>query len=263
MKNFYSFSGGAGIGVLGGLIGLGGAEFRLPLLNIVFKFNIKDAILINLVVSLITVLFSFLFRITQVPFFEVLNNLDVVLNLLCGSLVGSYLGSYLLHVINEELLKKVVFLFLVFLGFVLMFHSRLQVSYLSHNLPYIAIFFITLISGFVIGVISSTLGVAGGELIIPTIIFTYGIDIKIAGTLSLLVSIPTILISLYKHKKSKALGVININREFVIYMALGSILGALIGSYLLGKINSLFLELFLGMLLIASAIKMRYLKKRA
>ena len=36
------------------------------------------------------------------------------------------------------------------------------------------------------------MGVAGGELLIPTIVVLYGIDIKIAGSLSLAVSLPTI-----------------------------------------------------------------------
>lgn len=59
-----------------------------------------------------------------------------------------------------------------------------------------------LVAGIGIGIVSSLLGVAGGELIIPTLIFGYGIDVKIAGTLSLLVSLPTILVGLWRHAAS-------------------------------------------------------------
>jgi hypothetical protein len=36
------FAAGAGIGALGGLIGLGGAEFRLPLLIGLFRFDARS-----------------------------------------------------------------------------------------------------------------------------------------------------------------------------------------------------------------------------
>ncbi len=41
MKNVWVFWWGCLIGILGGLIGLGGAEFRLPVLVGIFKYRIK------------------------------------------------------------------------------------------------------------------------------------------------------------------------------------------------------------------------------
>jgi uncharacterized membrane protein YfcA len=46
---------GAAVGVLGGLIGLGGAEFRLPLLIGLFALLAHQAVRLNLLVSLVTV----------------------------------------------------------------------------------------------------------------------------------------------------------------------------------------------------------------
>ena len=40
------------------------------------------------------------------------------------------------------------------------------------------------IAGFAIGVVAALLGVAGGELLIPTLILLFGVDIKLAGSLS-------------------------------------------------------------------------------
>jgi hypothetical protein len=51
-----AFAAGAGVGVLGGLIGLGGAEFRLPLLIGVFGFLALQAVIMNKAMSLIVVL---------------------------------------------------------------------------------------------------------------------------------------------------------------------------------------------------------------
>lgn len=62
MPQAAAFGWGASIAVLGGLIGLGGAEFRLPVQAGVFKYRTLQAIVINLAVSLVTVIFSFIFR---------------------------------------------------------------------------------------------------------------------------------------------------------------------------------------------------------
>lgn len=52
---------------------------------------------------------------------------------------------------------------------------------------------------------SSVLGVAGGELIIPTLVFVFGAGIKVSGTSSLLISVPTILVGLWRHASARAL----------------------------------------------------------
>ena len=44
-----------------------------------------------------------------------------------------------------------------------------------------------LVAGFCIGIVASLLGVAGGELLIPTLVLLFGIDVKLAGSLSLAV----------------------------------------------------------------------------
>jgi uncharacterized membrane protein YfcA len=53
---------GAFIGALGGLIGLGGAEFRLPLLITLFAFAALEAVILNKAISLIVVMSALAFR---------------------------------------------------------------------------------------------------------------------------------------------------------------------------------------------------------
>jgi uncharacterized protein len=53
---------GAPIGLLGGLIGLGGAEFRLPVLAGVFSYTARRAVALNLAISLVTVVSALLIR---------------------------------------------------------------------------------------------------------------------------------------------------------------------------------------------------------
>ncbi|MGS2647183.1 hypothetical protein [Streptosporangium sp. LJ11] len=47
------FGAGAAVGVLGGMIGLGGAEFRLPLLISLFGFAALSAVIVNKAMSLL------------------------------------------------------------------------------------------------------------------------------------------------------------------------------------------------------------------
>ena len=53
--------------------------------------------------------------------------------------------------------------------------------------------------GFGIGVVASLLGVAGGELLIPTLVLLFGADIKLAGSLSLAVSLPTMIVGFTRY----------------------------------------------------------------
>ena len=94
-KPFLSFLTGAVIGVLGGLIGLGGAEFRLPLLLTVFGYATLPAVVVILVVSLVTVVFSFIFRLNTIGLDVIASNLSVVVNILAGSLMALNLAPVL------------------------------------------------------------------------------------------------------------------------------------------------------------------------
>lgn len=58
-------------------------------------------------------------------------------------------------------------------------------------------------AGFGIGIVAALLGVAGGELLIPTLVLLFGVDIKLAGSLSLAVSLPTMLVGFARGSKAK------------------------------------------------------------
>jgi uncharacterized protein len=255
MQNIWAFAWGALVGVLGGLIGLGGAEFRLPVLVSVFNYRTLQAIIINFIVSLVTVTFSFIFRSSIVRLESIATNWVVILNILAGSLIGSYAGVNYATRINERTLNRVVVVFLIFLGVVLIGHNFIF-SLENFQLPSLLRTSLGFLLGIIIGIFSSMLGVAGGELIIPTIILLFSVDIKLAGSLSLAISIPTIIVGLLKYRSQKRLQEVESKREFIISMAFGSILGAFIGSKLLSYVSSSLLYLILGTILLFSALKL-------
>ena len=99
------------------------------------------------------------------------------------------------------------------------------------------------------------LGVAGGELLIPTLVLLFGADIKLAGSLSLAVSLPTMLVGFARYSQDQSFTVLGRNRHFVMVMAAGSVVGSFIGGLLLGVVPSATLLPILAVILVISAVK--------
>jgi uncharacterized membrane protein YfcA len=88
-----AFVSGSVIGVLGGMIGLGGAEFRLPLLIGLFGFIALQAVILNKAMSLIVVITALPARLASVPYADLAPHWSIVANLLGGSLLGAWAGA--------------------------------------------------------------------------------------------------------------------------------------------------------------------------
>jgi uncharacterized protein len=110
-------------------------------------------------------------------------------------------------------------------------------------------------AGFGIGVVAAVMGVAGGELLIPTIVLLYGVGLKLAGTLSLLVSLPTMLVALARYSRDGSFGVLRAHGRFAVAMTLGSVTGTVLGGLLLGVVPEVVLLPVLVVLLLLSAVK--------
>src|SRR5918998_435068 len=80
---------GVPIGLLGGLIGLGGAEFRLPVLAGVFGSAARRAVALNLAISLVTVVSALLIRSGTLSLAPLL---PLVLAMIVGSVSAAYVG---------------------------------------------------------------------------------------------------------------------------------------------------------------------------
>jgi uncharacterized membrane protein YfcA len=105
-------------------------------------------------------------------------------------------------------------------------------------------------------VVAAIMGVAGGELLIPAIVLLYAAGIRTAGSLSLLVSLPTMLVAFARYSRDGSFTVLNANRRFVAAMVAGSIAGALAGGLMLGVVPDAILVPALAVVLLISAIKM-------
>ncbi len=250
-----AFGVGAIVGVLGGLIGLGGAEFRLPLLVGWFRYPLLPAILVNLLVSFVTVVVSLAFRLQSQGLAPLLEQWPVAINILAGSLPGSYVGVYLATRISERTLVATVAVVLTLLGLVLIGHDWFFARDPIVLAPVVRMA-VGFLAGLLIGAVSSLLGVAGGELIIPTLALFFAMDIKLAGSVSLMISSPTIIVGILRYQRTPVFRGMKRERNFVLVMSLGSVLGAWVGSQLLPHVPSGLLQIFLGLILVFSAAKM-------
>jgi uncharacterized protein len=103
--------------------------------------------------------------------------------------------------------------------------------------------------------VAALMGVAGGELLIPAIVLLFAVDIKIAGSLSLAISLPTMLVAFARYSQDRSFQALRANKRFIFAMASGSIIGTIGGGFLLGAVPSVVLIPLLIALLLASAAK--------
>lgn len=179
----------------------------------------------------------------------------MIANLLGGSLIGAWFGASWATRLRSETLYRVIAVLLIGMAVILLVgHSAESVGHaLFTDWEQIVT---GLIAGFAIGVVASLLGVAGGELLIPTLILLFGCDVKLAGSLSLAVSLPTMLVGFTRDSRHRSFAVLAANGRFVAAMAVGSMVGSFIGARLLGIVSSSVLLPILAVILLISSVKL-------
>lgn len=175
------------------------------------------------------------------------------LNLLAGSLIGAWIGASWATRMRSATLYRVLAVLLVLIA------AALAATHLGHvgsfGLSGVPQIIARIAAGLAIGVVAALMGVAGGELLIPTIVLLFGLDIKVAGTLSLAVSLPTMLVAFGRYSQDASFTVLRHNSRFVLAMTTGSVVGTIAGGLMLGIVASTVLIPLLCILLLASAVK--------
>jgi uncharacterized protein len=115
---------------------------------------------------------------------------------------------------------------------------------------------VAILAGLIVGAISSLLGVAGGEFIIPILVLIFGADIRTAGTASVLISIPMVLTGVTRHWLTGHYRSRSMFQNLILPMVLGSFAGAAIGGYLAAWAPTDALRIALAAVLALSAIKL-------
>jgi uncharacterized membrane protein YfcA len=208
---------------------------------------------LNKAMSLVVVAAALPSRASAVPLSALAEHWSIILNLLCGSLLGAWFGAGWATRLASQSLYRVIAILLFGIAGVLLFGHDVATS--GAVLTGAAQVIAGVAAGFAIGVVAALLGVAGGELLIPTLVLLFGADIKLAGSLSLAVSLPTMLVGFARYSRDRSFVVLGENKGFMLVMAAGSILGSFIGGWLLGLVPSPILLPLLAVILMISAVK--------
>ena len=128
----------------------------------------------------------------------------VAINLRAGSLVGAWVGAtWSTRMRSATLYKVLAALLLVLIA------AALAWSPSAHNESLVLSPTIRTIAGVAAGIgiaiVAALMGVAGGELLITTIVLLFAVDIKIAGSLALAVSLPPMLVAFARYSRDNSL----------------------------------------------------------
>jgi uncharacterized protein len=234
----------APIGVLSGFTGVGGGEYRAPVL-LGLLGRVRSAIATNLLIGLIVATFVVLFRQAwNLP----QETLVFGLLLIPGSLPGAYVGAVVTRRISSAALKGLLAGILIVTGLRLMLFEISPGRSVSLDALSISL---ALLLGLGLGVLSGLLGVAGGEYRIPALIFLFGVSPVFAGTLSSLVSLPTQLVGHLAHRTLGHTGRISVRLGAI--MGIASIVGVFLGVLLLGRTTEALVSQVLGLAMILAA----------
>jgi uncharacterized protein len=248
---------GAAVAVLGGLIGLGGAEFRLPILIGIFAMFPHRAVRTNLLISLATLAVSAVARLGFVRETSVASFQLEIAGMLLGGIAAAWLVEGYLRSIPKGRMMAVIAVLLLATAALLAAETLMHGAAWSLLAPdSILRLPVAIAAGVLVGAISSMLGVAGGEFIIPILIFIFGADIRTAGTASVLISIPVVLAGVARHWLTGHYRSQSLLVYLVLPMAIGSGVGAMVGGYLAAWAPADALRIVLATILAISAAKL-------
>jgi uncharacterized protein len=240
------FVSGILIGAAAGMIGVGGGEFRIPVLLHLLRLPVRVAAGANTIIGLAVVILGAIRRLPQHEWKP--EDTGVVVAMVLSSLVGAWVGARAANHVPLKPLKAFVIGYLLIVGVWMVVEAFLHADHaLLHPTGTFQII-LAAVTSFAIAVISGSLGVAGGEMRIPALMYLFAMPIKHAGTISLIVSIPTVAASAVAYRRMGHIP----NRVLAVatIMGAGSLIGVLIGAALLPFVDKHVLKAILGAILL-------------
>lgn len=265
---------GGGVGVLSGMFGVGGGFLITPLL---FFIGVPPAVAVatgvnQVVAASISGVLTHLKRKTV--------DLRMGSVLLAGGLLGSAVGMWIFTLMRRlgQIDLLVQLSYVVFLGIIgaLMFQEslrailrvrsgtapkrKLHAHNWVHNLPlkikfrasglYISVF-PPLLVGFGVGVLSAIMGVGGGFILVPAMIYLLGMPTKVViGTSLYQVTFVAAFTTMLHAVTSQTVDVM-----LALFLIVGGVVGAQVGAQIGLKLRAEQLRILLALLVLAVAVK--------
>ncbi len=241
------------IGMLSGFAGVGGGEYRSPVLLVLLR-NVRLAIATNLAIGVAVSVTSFGLR---GGYSFSTDYLLLALALVATSLPGAYLGTLLTRRVSSRGLKLLLASILLVTGlrFILFETGNGTGFALTPQAVVLALLF-----GFGLGMISGLLGLAAGEYRIPALVLVFGLSARLAGTVSSLAAIPQQALAYWEHRRLGHTAA-TANR-LGLAMALASIAGVALGILVLGRTSDVLVTKVLGVAMIGAAVRVAWEVRR-
>jgi len=267
----------AAVGFLTGLLGIGGGFLMTPILiflGIPPVYAVANGAN-NILAASVSGSLAHYFK----------NHIDVKMGvlILVGGLIGSIIGVeififFLKKGTINSLISISYFILLSSIGLMMFYESlsemrrirnnkfikrRMHQHYWIHNLPFkvrihASKLYISAIGpiffGILIGLISSLLGVGGGFILVPILIYIIGMPAKLVPGTSLFAMIFVMIIVTLLH----AIANNTIDIYLVFILALGSVIGAQLGSIISSKLAGEELRGLLSILILTFGFKFGY-----
>ena len=267
----------AAVGFLTGLLGIGGGFLMTPILiflGIPPVYAVANGAN-NILAASVSGSLAHYFK----------NHIDIKMGvlILVGGLIGSIIGVeififFLKKGTINSLISISYFILLSSIGLMMFYESlsemrrirnnkfikrRMHQHYWIHNLPFkvrihASKLYISAIGpiffGILIGLISSLLGVGGGFILVPILIYIIGMPAKLVPGTSLFAMIFVMIIVTLLH----AIANYTIDIYLVFILALGSVIGAQLGSIISSKLAGEELRGLLSILILTFGFKFGY-----
>ena len=239
-------------GIAAGFVGVGGGEFRIPVLLRVLRFSVHAAAGVNLLVGLFTVTLSAYRRLGQ----RAISDDAVTLALMMGiaSIAGAIVGVASRKRIAVRPLLLAVRVYLILAGAWMLYESIWHAHHVLADPQGMLRWMLAAGAAFAIAAISGIMGVAGGEMRIPVLLYLFSVPIIEAGTLSLLVSIPTVACGAVTDRRLG--GIPNSALGAALLMGVASAVGVLAGAALVPYANRETIKGVLGVVLLLAAVRL-------
>lgn len=243
-------------GLLGGLLGIGGGAFVVPVLVFFLAFDQHKAhgtsLAVVLALSIAAVATYSMHRCV---------NLLLAVEIAFGGVVGAMIGGSIVQRIRSRSLRRMFSLFIVVTGAKMawdgyaMVHASAVGGHFAPN-ACLAGGMLAVGTGVLTGFVSAILGVGGGIVMVPALTMLLHFPQQEAQGVSLAAMMPIAFTGMLKHNK---LG--NVDFRVAEWLGFGAVIGAALGATIAGVLQPGHLKLLFGGFLIIMAALMAARRK--